>query len=126
MISIKNILTIIKTKKSNITLNEFLNIKDIPKDKNYLVTLDGQIILFIKVNPINTDLLSEDELEAKMDLMSVEFANEQYPYKILVIPRAVDISEHIHEQEELKNKCESDISQTNMGKRRGKCRSRNQ
>ncbi len=110
VISIKNILTLIKAKKNNITLNEFLNIKDIPKNKNYLVTLDGQIILFIKVNPINTDLLSEDELEAKMDLMSVEFANEQYPYKILIIPRAVDISDHIHEQEELKNKCENDIS----------------
>ncbi len=29
---------------------------------------------------------------------------EQQPYKILVIPRAVDISEHIEEQEELKRK----------------------
>ena len=45
-----------------------------------------------------------------MDLMSIEFANEQYPYKILVIPRTIDISEHIHEQEILKNKCEDDIS----------------
>ena len=45
-----------------------------------------------------------------MDLMSIEFANEQNPYKILVIPRAVDISEYIHEQEILKNKCEDDIS----------------
>ena len=42
--------------------------------------------------------------------MSIEFANEQNPYKILVIPRAVDISEYIHEQEILKNKCEDDIS----------------
>ena len=110
MILILNILKKIFTRKSEKTLNEFLNIKDIPKDKNYLVTLDGQIILFIKVNPINIDLLSEEELEAKMDLMSIEFANEQYPYKILVIPRTIDISEHIHEQEILKNKCEDDIS----------------
>ena len=98
-------------RKSNITLNEFLNIKDIPKDKNYMITLDEQVILFLKVTPINVDLLSEEELESKMDLMSIEFSNEQYPYKILVIPRAVDISEHIHEQEKLKAKCENEISQ---------------
>ena len=96
--------------KKDITLNEFLNIKDIPKDKNYLITLDDQMILFLKVYPINNDLLSEDELESKMDLMSVEFSNEQYPYKILVIPRTVDISEHIHEQENLKNNCNDDVS----------------
>ena len=104
-----SILKMLKNRK-DITLNEFLNIKDIPKDKNYLITLDDQIILFLKVSPINNDLLSEDELESKMDLMSIEFANEQYPYKILVIPRAVDISEHIHEQEILKNNCDDDVS----------------
>lgn len=96
-------------RKNNISLNEFLNIKDIPKNKNYLTTLDGEIILFIRVNPINVDLLSEEELENKMDLMSIEVANEQYPYKILVIPRTVDISEHIHEQEQLKNNIEDEV-----------------
>lgn len=97
-------------KNKRMSLNEFLNIKDIPKDENYLVTLDEQIILFIRVNPINVDLLSEEELETKMDMMSVEFSNEQNPYKILVIPRTVDISEHIHEQEQLKNICKDEIS----------------
>lgn len=89
------------------SVNEFLNIKDI-KD-NYLYTLDGQVILFIKVFPINIELLSDDELEVKMDANSIEFSNEQYPYKILVIPRAVDISEHIREQEELKKTLDDDI-----------------
>lgn len=106
MILIINILNIFK-KNNNITLNEFLNIKDIPIGKNYLTTLDGQIILFIKINPINIDLLSEEELESKMDLMSMEFSNEQYPYKFLVIPRTVDIAEHIHEQEKLKSESEN-------------------
>jgi len=103
------IIKLIKNKKA-ISLNEFLNIKDIPREKRYLYTLDGEVLLFIKVYPINIDLLSIEELENKMDLMSIEFANEQNPYKILVIPRAVDISEYIHEQEILKNKCEDDIS----------------
>ena len=75
-----------------------------------MITLDGQIILFLKVYPINIDLLSEEELEAKMDSMTIDFANEQQPYKILVIPRTVDISEHINEQEKLKNSVQDEIS----------------
>lgn len=75
-----------------------------------MITLDGQIILFLKVYPINIDLLSEEELEAKMDSMTIDFANEQQPYKILVIPRTVDISEHIQEQEKLKKTVQDEIS----------------
>lgn len=106
----KEVILIIKLFKNNKsqTLNEFLNIKDIKE--NYLYTLDGQIILFIKVYPINIELLSDEELNSKMDSDSIEFSNEQYPYKILVIPRAVDISEHIQEQEELKKTLDDDIS----------------
>ena len=94
-------------KENTKSLNEFLNIKDI-KD-NYLYTLDGEVILFIKVFPINIELLSDDELEVKMDANSIEFSNEQYPYKIMVIPRAVDISEHIREQEELKKTLDDEV-----------------
>lgn len=107
----REVILILKIRnKKEISLNEFLNIKDIPRGKKYLYTFTNEILLFMKVNPINIELLSEDELEAKMDLMSIEFANEQFPYKILVIPRTVDISEYIHEQEALKNKCEESIS----------------
>lgn len=74
-----------------------------------MYTLDNQVIVFIKVNPINIELLSDLELERKMDFEAVEFSNEQYPYKIMVIPRAVDISEHIREQEELKKKLDNDV-----------------
>ncbi len=94
-------------KEKSQSLNEFLNIKDIKK--NYLYTLDEQVILFIKVNPMNIELLSDEELVQKMDLSAIEFSTEQYPYKILVIPRAVDISEHIREQEELKRTLQDDI-----------------
>lgn len=94
-------------KKTEQTLNEFLNIKDIKN--NYLYTLDNQVIVFIKVNPTNIELLSDSELERKMDSDAIEFSSEQYPYKIMVIPRAVDISEHIREQEELKKKLNDDV-----------------
>ncbi len=98
----------IKLKKQAKTLNEFLNIKNI--EENYLTTLDGQMILFIKVFPINTELFSEEELENKMDTMSVEFSNEQYAYKIFIIPRKVDIVDFVNEQQELKKQLQDEIS----------------
>lgn len=97
---------LIKTK--NKTLNEFLNIKNI--DENYLYTLDNQVILFIKIYPINTELFSEEELENNMDSMSIEFSNEQYPYSVFVIPRKVDITDFIREQEELKKLIQDETS----------------
>lgn len=104
-ISTKEVIII---KNKNKSLNEFLNIKNI--DENFLYTLDNKIITFIKVYPINTELFSEEELENKMDSMSVEFSNEQYPYSIFVIPRKVDISEYVKEQEELKKDIQDEIS----------------
>lgn len=106
----KEVILIIKLFQKNSkvqSLNEFLNIKDIKR--NYLYTLDNQIIVFIKVYPINIELLSDSELERKMDSEAIEFSNEQYPYKIMVIPRAVDISEHIREQEQLKESLDDDV-----------------
>ena len=104
-ISTKEVI-IIKNKSKS--LNEFLNIKNI--DENFLYTLDNKVITFIKVYPINTELFSEEELENKMDSMSVEFSNEQYAYSIFVIPRKVDISEYVKEQEELKKNIQDEIS----------------
>lgn len=92
---------------NNQSLNEFLNVKNIKE--SILYTLDGQVIQFIKVEPINIELLTDEELELKMNFSSIEFSEEQQPYKILVIPRAVDISEHIEEQEELKRKIDDDV-----------------
>lgn len=95
-------------RKKNINLNEFLNIQRI--EKNYLYTLDEQVILFLKVHPINIDLLTEEEKEAKMELMNIELSSESYQYKILVIPRAVDITDHIREQINLKDMANDDVS----------------
>lgn len=106
----KEVILIIKLfqkNKNTQSLNQFLNIKDIKG--NYLYTLDEQVISFIKVNPMNIELLSDKELETKMDFASIEFSNEQFPYKIIVIPRAVDISDYIKEQEELRNKLTNDV-----------------
>ena len=94
-------------KEEEQSLNEFLNVKN--SKENFVYTRDGHGIQFSKVEPINIELLTDDELESKMNFSSIEFSEEQQPYKILVIPRAVDISEHIEEQEELKRKIDDDV-----------------
>lgn len=101
--------------KKNKSLNEFLNIKNI--DEKFLYTLDNKVISFIKIYPINTELFSEEELENKMDSMSIEFSNEQYPYSIFVIPRKVDISDYVKEQEKLKKNIQDEISKRIIEKR---------
>ena len=93
--------------KKDISLNEFLNIADITEE-GYVITIDGYILMFLNVKPQNFDLLSEQELENKMNYMSVEFSNEQYPYKILIMPKILDISDNIKEQETLKQMINND------------------
>lgn len=93
--------------KNDISLNEFLNIADITEE-GYVITIDGYILMFLNIKPQNFDLLSEQELENKMNYMSVEFSNEQYPYKILIMPKILDISDNIKEQETLKQMINND------------------
>ena len=79
----KEVILILKLfqKEKTQSLNEFLNIKNIKG--NFLYTLDEHVILFIKVNPMNIELLTDNELESKMDLEAIEFSTEQFPYKII-------------------------------------------
>ena len=49
--------------------------------------------------------------------MSVEFSNEQYPYSVFVIPRKVDITDYIKEQEELKKSIQDETSRRIIEKR---------
>lgn len=93
--------------KNDISLNEFLNIADITEE-GYVITIDAYILMFLNIKPQNFDLLSEQELENKMNYMSVEFSNEQYPYKILIMPKILDISDNIKEQETLKQMINND------------------
>ena len=107
MISILNkILNKVK-KQKDISLNEFLNIADI--EDNCITTIDGFILMILNIKAQNFGLLSEKELVNRMNSMSVEFSNERYPYKILIIPKIVDITETIKEQEELKQKVDNEI-----------------
>ena len=107
MISILNKILNKLKKQKDISLNEFLNIADI--EDNCITTIDGFILMILNIKAQNFGLLSEKELVNRMNSMSVEFSNERYPYKILVTPKIVDITETIKEQEELKQKVDNVI-----------------
>lgn len=77
------------------TANEFVNVKDI-KDR-YLYTRDNYIIMYIKINPISIDLLSEREKKLLCKTLTAELSSEQKPYKFLAVSRPVDISSLINE-----------------------------
>lgn len=77
------------------TANEFVNVKDI-KDR-YLYTRDGYIIMYIKINPISIDLLSEREKKLLCKTLTAELSSEQKSYKFLAVSRPVDISPLINE-----------------------------
>ena len=107
MISILNKILNKLKKQKDISLNEFLNIADI--EDNCITTIDGFILMILNIKAQNFGLLSEKELVNRMNSMSVEFSNERYPYKILIIPKIVDITETIKEQKELKQKVDNVI-----------------
>lgn len=75
--------------------DELVNVKDI-KDR-YLYTRDGYIIMYIKINPISIDLLSEREKKLLCKKLTAELSSEQKPYKFLAVSRPVDISPLINE-----------------------------
>ncbi|OOP73107.1 hypothetical protein CBEIBR21_13550 [Clostridium beijerinckii] len=77
------------------TANEFVNVKDVKE--RYLYTRDGYIIMYIKINPISIDLLSEREKKLLCKTLTAELSSEQKSYKFLAVSRPVDISPLINE-----------------------------
>lgn len=87
---------------AQITANEFINVKDI-RDR-FLYTRDGQIIAYIKINPISIDLFSDNEKEQMCRVLTAELSSNKKPFKFLAVSRPVDISPLINEYTELLSK----------------------
>jgi hypothetical protein len=101
-LKIKNNQTEIQMSQQQITANEFVNVKDI-KD-HFLYTRDGQIITYIKINPISIDLFSDNEKEQICRALTAELSSIQKPFKFLAVSRPVDIAPLINEYTELLSK----------------------
>jgi len=67
-----------KPSPTQTTANEFINVVDI-KDR-FLYTRDGQIIVYIKINPISIDLFSDAEKEQMCRALTAEISSMQKPF----------------------------------------------
>ncbi len=81
--------------QQQITANEFVNVKDI--FDRFLYTRDGQIIVYIKINPISIDLFSDNEKELICKVLTAELSSIQKPFKFLAVSRPVDITPLVNE-----------------------------
>lgn len=76
--------------KKELTAGEFINVKDIRG--NFLYTLDGNIVLYIKINQISTDLLSYHEKKTLTKHLTAEFSTLQKEFKFISVTRPIDIN----------------------------------
>lgn len=73
-----------------LTAQQFINVKDI--HGYYLYTLDGWVLCFLKITPISIDLLSSNEKNQLIQMLTAELSTIQSPFKFLAVSRPVDIS----------------------------------
>jgi len=93
--------------QAQISANEFINVKDI-RDR-FLYTRDGQIIAYIKVNPISVDLFSQNEKEQMCRTLTAELSSSRKAFKFLAVSRPVDISPLISDYSNLLTKTTDQI-----------------
>jgi hypothetical protein len=81
--------------QQELTAQEFVNVKDI--HDRFLYTRDGQVIAYIKINPISIDLFSDMEKEQICRVLTAELSSIQKPFKFLAVSRPVDITPLVNE-----------------------------
>ncbi len=84
----------VKTQQQ-MTAQEFVNVKDI--HDRFLYTRDGQVIAYMKINPISIDLFSDMEKEQICRVLTAELSSIQKPFKFLAVSRPVDITPLVNE-----------------------------
>ncbi len=71
------------------TANEFTNVKDVRK--GYLYTKNGYIFLYMKVNYLNIDLMSDEEKESITNNLAASFEGDRKDFTYFSIPRETDM-----------------------------------
>lgn len=94
----KNKSTDIENKKKE-TAQKFVNLQDI-KDK-FLYTMDGKIITYIQITPIDINLLSKREKESLSKTLTAELSSEMKSFKFLAVPRPADVSTLLNEYQSI-------------------------
>lgn len=81
------------------TAQDFVNIKDI-RDK-YAYTKDGLVYMYIKIHPIDVDLMSSREQVNLEKELTAELSSDSDTIKLICVSRPIDIAPLINEYNEL-------------------------
>lgn len=77
------------------TAQEFVNVIDI--HDRFLYTRDGQVIAYLKIQPISIDLFSDMEKDQICKVLTAELSSLSRPFKFLAVSRPVDIAPLVSE-----------------------------
>lgn len=89
-----------KKKSTNMSSNEYINLMDIKRQ--FLYTKDNKIWQFIKVQPISTALMNNNEKERLTLKMTREISPTKVPFKILFFSRPTDVRQIVEYYENIK------------------------
>lgn len=101
--------------KPTISANRFLNIKDI--QGNFLYTIDGKVLAYLKIYPKNCKLMSKDEQKSHAQVITRNFASELKPFKLYFTNRPVNLQKNQDYQAELMDKEKNALKFSLQGKR---------
>lgn len=97
----------IKEKK----LQDLINVRDIVEGKLY--TKDNYIQGYIKVLPVNINLLSKAEKKRKREMIKEKLNNENH-FEFLKLSKSVDLSEQIHHLQTLAKECDNNLKKMGL------------
>ena len=101
--------------KPTITANRFLNIKDI--QGNFLYTIDGKVLTYLKIYPKNCKLMNKEEQKNHAQILTRNFASELEPFKLYFTNRPVNLQRNQDYQAELMDKEKNALKFSLQGKR---------
>ena len=91
-----------KQEQTNLNANHFLNIRAI--DNNFLYTIDGNVLGYLKIYPENCKLMTRSEQMGHALRLVSNFSSEVKPFKIFFTNRPVDLTKNQNYQTYLMEK----------------------
>ncbi len=104
----------ISHQKEENTAQDFVNVVDIKE--NFLYTLDGYAMTYIRIHPISIELLSHKEKETLCNELTAELSSVDKPFKFLAVSRPVDISGLLEEYTNLLSNTDDHIQKALLRK----------
>lgn len=102
------------SKQKDKSCNDEINIKDVRN--NFLYTKDDKIMLYIKIQPLNIDLLSDKEQEQIIKTLAGELSSEIKEMKFFSISRPVDVGDLVEDLRKIQNGSLDQVQKTLLNK----------